>query len=51
MRALADRGITRLEDVAGLPATELHGLHGIGPKAMRLLSAALAEHDLQPLQE
>jgi hypothetical protein len=25
-------------------------LQGIGPKGMRLLSAALAEHDLQPLQ-
>ncbi len=42
-RALAGAGITTLDDVAGLADAELLTLHGVGPKAVRLLREALAE--------
>ena len=45
-RALANAGITRLEDLAGLDEKVVAHLHGVGPKAMRLLRVALAERDL-----
>ncbi|MBP7694599.1 MAG: hypothetical protein KA764_21940 [Anaerolineales bacterium] len=45
-RALAAAGLTRLEQVARLSATELLKLHGLGPKAVRALRAALAERGL-----
>ncbi|WP_116109282.1 helix-hairpin-helix domain-containing protein [Amycolatopsis ruanii] len=42
-RAIADAGITTLDQVAALTEAELLALHGMGPKAMRILREALAE--------
>jgi hypothetical protein len=48
-RALASIGITTLEAAAGRSKTELLALHGIGPKAIRLLDDALVQAGLRPL--
>lgn len=45
-RALAVIGVTRLSDVARLTERELLALHGVGPKAVRLLRAALEARGL-----
>lgn len=45
-RALAAAGIDRLEQLAQFRETDLLRLHGLGPKAMRLLREALAERGL-----
>ncbi|SEE13054.1 DNA-binding protein [Streptomyces sp. TLI_105] len=45
-RALVTAGYTRLAQLAGVPAAELAVLHGVGPKALRVLSEALAEQGL-----
>ncbi|MBT2248333.1 hypothetical protein JHV56_06440 [Arthrobacter sp. BHU FT2] len=45
-RALLKAGITTLTQVAAHSPQELLALHGVGPKAIRLLHAALAEHGL-----
>lgn len=42
MRALARAGYTRLEQLAGVPESELAKLHGMGPKALGLLRERLA---------
>lgn len=42
-RALALAGYTWLEQLTAASETELLKLHGVGPKAIRLLRAALAE--------
>jgi hypothetical protein len=42
LRALAGAGYARLEQVADLDPVELGRLHGVGPKALRLLTEALA---------
>lgn len=44
-RALAQAGVTTLDGVARLSESELAGLHGVGPKAVRLLREALAERE------
>lgn len=44
VRALAERGLHTLEDLAGRSWPELAALHGVGPAAGRRLQAALAEH-------
>jgi hypothetical protein len=41
--ALRAAGINRLSEVTRLRAEELLALHGVGPKAVRLLRAELAE--------
>lgn len=41
-RALAAVGISTLEDLRGRDLTELAALHGVGPKAIRLLTEACA---------
>ncbi|MEO3746725.1 hypothetical protein [Plantactinospora sp. B5E13] len=41
-RALAGAGISTLAQVADLTAAELAALHGVGPKAVRILREALA---------
>jgi uncharacterized protein YdhG (YjbR/CyaY superfamily) len=41
-RALAAAGYTHLAQIAPLPDAALLALHGVGPKAVRLLRAALA---------
>lgn len=47
-RALAEEGLTTLEQVAALTEAELGALHGVGPKAVRILREALAERGLSP---
>ena len=44
--ALLLAGITSLAQVSQHPSSELLALHGVGPKAIRLLEAALAERGL-----
>ncbi|MEZ5295298.1 MAG: hypothetical protein R2697_03190 [Ilumatobacteraceae bacterium] len=41
-RALAAIGVTRLEQVAERREAELLALHGLGPRALRILNEALA---------
>ena len=41
-RALVAIGITRLEDVADRSEADLLALHGVGPRALRILNEALA---------
>jgi DNA-directed RNA polymerase alpha subunit len=45
-RALADAGITRLDQLPAYSAASLLRLHGFGPKALTILRAALAERGL-----
>ena len=47
LRALAHAGIRSLTQVAKRTERELATLHGMGPKALRILSAGLAAHGLQ----
>lgn len=42
-RALTAAGYRELDQLAGVPAAELLTLHGVGPKAIRILSEALRE--------
>jgi len=42
-RALAIAGLTTLDQVATRTRAELLALHGVGPRAVRILAAALAE--------
>jgi hypothetical protein len=44
--ALTLAGYTRLDQLHGVPAKDLLALHGVGPKAIRVLKEALAERDL-----
>ena len=46
-RALNGQGITSLEQAVALGKQELLALHGVGPKAIRILSEAAQEHGLQ----
>jgi hypothetical protein len=46
LRAFANAGYRRLEQFAGVSAAELARLHGVGPKAIRLLREALAAKGL-----
>ncbi len=41
LRALAAAGLTTLEQVANVTAAELLQMHGMGPKAVRILGDAL----------
>lgn len=45
-RALADAGYTELTQLAGVALAELEGLHGMGPKALRILQEALEDRGL-----
>ena len=40
-RALTAAGYTELSQLAGVPVAELKKLHGVGPRALRLLQEAL----------
>jgi hypothetical protein len=42
LRALRDAGVTRLEELAGWREADVAALHGMGPKGVRMLAAALA---------
>jgi len=46
-RALHAAGLTSLALVAGRPRREVLALHGVGPKAVRVLEEALADHGLE----
>lgn len=45
-RALASAGYTELTQLAGVSASRLKALHGVGPKAVRLLREALEAQGL-----
>ena len=45
-RALTAVGVTRLSEVAAWTEAELLALHGVGPRAVRILAEALAERGL-----
>lgn len=45
-RALITAGYRRLEELAGTSEPELLRLHGMGPKAIRLLRSELADRRL-----
>jgi len=45
-RALTVAGYTELSQLTGVPAAELAKLHGVGPKALRLLQEALQERGM-----
>ncbi len=45
-RALLQAGVTTLAQVAEHSPAELLALHGVGPRAVRLLAAALEERGL-----
>ncbi|RPD41730.1 DNA-binding protein [Chitinophaga barathri] len=45
-RALHNEGYQTLHDITRVSAAGLLKLHGVGPKAIRLLQAALAEQGL-----
>lgn len=42
-RALAQLGVLTMEDLKDADLTELSKLHGVGPKAIKLLQAAVEE--------
>lgn len=46
LRALPGTGYTELPQLTAAPESELAKLHGIGPKALRILREALAERGL-----
>lgn len=46
IRELKHAGYIRLEQFAGVAETDLLKLHGVGPKALGVLRAALAERGL-----
>jgi len=45
-RALHAAGYATLSQLAGVSREDLAGLHGVGPKALAIIEAALAEHRL-----
>ncbi|GAA0798187.1 DNA-binding protein [Spirilliplanes yamanashiensis] len=48
-RALAAVGLRELAQVAGRSRAELLAIHGVGPRALDAIEAALAERGLRPL--
>lgn len=45
-RALAGAGLSSLEDVARHTESELLAMHGVGPKAIRILGEALGDRGM-----
>jgi hypothetical protein len=45
-RALTAAGYTNLRQLANVPVADLKKLHGVGPKALRLLQEALEQQGL-----
>ena len=45
--ALAAAGITSLEDLSTMTEKELSDLHGVGPKAVRILKECLNENKMR----
>jgi hypothetical protein len=50
IRALVGAGYTRLEQLAGASEAELLKLHGVGPKAIRVVRQALIDAGRAPLK-
>jgi hypothetical protein len=46
VRALGGAGFTSLRQLAGIPRQDLAQLHGMGPKALDIIDAALGEYGL-----
>jgi predicted flap endonuclease-1-like 5' DNA nuclease len=46
-RALTNAGYTSLRQLAGVPRAELAKLHGMGPKALRIIEDNLARQGLR----
>lgn len=46
-RALTSAGYIQLRQLANVPRSELSRLHGMGPKALRIIEEALAAHGLR----
>jgi predicted flap endonuclease-1-like 5' DNA nuclease len=46
-RALNNAGYTSLRQLASVPRAELAKLHGMGPKALRIIEENLAEQGLR----
>lgn len=49
IRALMSAGYTRFDQLAGASEAELLELHGVGPKAIRVVRQALLDQGLAPL--
>ena len=49
-RALESAGYRTLESLAGTATAALLALHGLGPRAVRIIGEALADAKLPPLQ-
>jgi hypothetical protein len=49
IRALTAAGYSRLEELAGASESALLKLHGMGPKAIRVIKESLAERGLAPM--
>lgn len=47
LRALAQAGITRLDQLTRFTEAELLAMHGVGPKAVGVIQTALGEHAFQ----
>jgi hypothetical protein len=45
-RALTAAGYTQLSQLANVPASALKKLHGVGPKALRILQEALEQQGM-----
>lgn len=45
--AMEVAGIRSLEDLAGWTERDLLALHGVGPKAVRMLRVVMAEHGVE----
>jgi hypothetical protein len=50
VRAFEAAGYTRYEQLAGASESELLKLHGVGPKAIRIIKRALIDTGKPPLQ-
>jgi hypothetical protein len=50
-RALQGAGHDSLESLAGASQQDLLALHGLGPRAARIIEEALAEAGLTPLEK
>lgn len=49
IRALVSAGYNRIDQLAGASEAALTSLHGVGPKAIRIIRQVLAERGLPPL--
>ena len=50
-RALVAAGYTSIDQLAGADASELAALHGVGPKALRIIAERLAELGATAMKE